>query len=297
MRSGTLVRALIIFIAMCLLLTAYYWVHRPFGIGPGNERPLAILRIGGALLDLLTTGVIFAAAGGLGRALLSRLDMPSRAERFALEGGIGLGVLALIVLALGLIGWLNGILFAAGLIAALILLRRAVIGWLRDGVDLLRGIRPENTASALIVVFAGVLLIAALIMALAPPFHWDGMTYHLIAPTRYLHDGRILAHADNFYLGLSQNVEMLYTLGIGLFGRDTAAAPIHWGIGLLGLIGVAGLVRRFAGKASAWLALLLLLSAYNLWALFGWSYVDLGTFLYGSLALIAAVRWRETRGR
>lgn len=109
--------------------------------------------------------------------------------------------------------------------------------------------------------FAGVLLIAALIMALAPPFRWDGMTYHLIAPARYLHDGRILTHADNFYLGLSQMFEMLYTLALALFGRDAAAAPIHWGIGVLGMIGVAGLVRRYAGKASAWLALLLLFNA------------------------------------
>lgn len=294
---GTLLRALIIFVGMAGLLTAYYWVHRPFDIQPGSAIPDSALRLGGALLDLFTVGVIFAAAGGLGRLLLSRLDMPSRAERFALEGGIGLGALALIVLALGLVGLFRGVVFGVGLVAALVLLRHQVIVWLRDGRDLLRSIRLENMTITLAVIFTGVLLVMALIMALTPPTHWDGMTYHLVAPTRYLRDGRILAHPDNYYLGLSQNVEMLYGVAIGLFGRDTTAAPLHWGLGLLGLIGVAGLMRRFAGHAAAWMSILLLLSAYNLWALFGWSYVDLGTLLFGALTMIASVRWRETRGR
>ncbi len=294
---NTLLRALIIFIGMAVLLTAYYWVHRPFDIQPGSSIPDAAVRFGGALLDLFTVGVIFAAAGGLGRRLLARLDMPTRAERFALEGGIGLGGIALVALLLGLVGLFRGAVFAIGLIVALILLRQQVLGWLRDGRALLRSIRLESTGVTLMVVFAGILLIMALIMALTPPAHWDGLTYHLVAVQRYLRDGRILAQADNFYLGLSQNVEMLYGVAIGLFGRDTTAAPIHWGIGLLALIGVAGLTRRFAGHAAAWLAVILLLSAYNLWALMGWSYIDLGNLLFGTLALIASVRWRETRGR
>lgn len=294
---GTLLRALIIFIGLAVLLTAYYWVHRPFGFQPGTPLSTGALRIGGALLDLFTVAVVFAVAGGLGRLLLARLDMPSRAERFALEGGIGLGAIALIVLALGLVGLFRGLVFGVGLIAALILLRRQVRGWLGTGRDLLEAIRLESISITLAVIFTGVLLVMALIMALTPATHWDSLTYHLVGVQRYLRDGQILAHPDNFYLGLSANVEMLYSVAIGLFGRDTAAAPIHWGIGLLGLIGVAGLTRRFAGQASAWLAVVLLLSAYNLWALFGWAYVDLGALLYGALALIAAVRWRETRGR
>lgn len=294
---AALIRALIIFIGMCVLLAAYYWVHRPFGVQPGEPVPEAALRLGGALLDLFTVGVIFAAAGGFGRWLLARLELPSRAERFALEGGIGLGAVALLVLALGLIGLFRGIVFGIGLIAALILLRQHVIGWLRDGRDLLRSIRLNSAGVTITVIACGVLLVLALLIALAPPTHWDGMVYHLIAPERYLRAGRIAGQPDNFYLGLSQNVEMLYGVGMGLFGRDTTAAPIHWGIGVLGLIGVAGLTRRFAGHAAAWFAVLLLLSAYNLWGLFGWSYIDLGALLYGALTLIAAIRWRETRGR
>ncbi len=294
---GILIRALIIFIGMFALIVAYYWVHRPFDIEPGLPIAPSALRLGGMVIDLLTVGVIFAAAGGLGRLILSRLDMPSRAERFALEGGIGLGAISLITLALGLVGLFRGIVFAIVLIAVLILLHRQVIGWLRDGRELLCSIRLQSAGVTLTVIFTAILLVLALFIALAPSTHWDSTTYHLLAPQQYLRAGQILAQPDNFYLGLSQNVEMLYSVGIGLFGRDTTAAPIHWGIGVLALIGIAGLTRRFAGHATAWLAILLLLSAYNLWALFGWSYVDLGNLLFGTLALIASVRWRETGGR
>lgn len=294
---GTLLRALIIFIALAVLLTAYYWVHRPFGFLPGTPLSSGALRMGGALLNLFTIAVVFAVAGGFGRLLLARLAMPSRAERFALEGGIGLGAIALIVLALGLVGLFRGLVFGVGLLAALLLLRKQVRAWLADGRDLLRAIRFESVSITLAVIFTGGLLSMALIMALSPATHWDSLTYHLVGVQRYLRDGQILAHPDNFYLGLSANVEMLYGVAIGLFGRDTAAAPIHWGIGVLALIGVAGLTRRFAGQATAWLAVVMLLSAYNLWALFGWAYVDLGALLYGALALIAAMHWRETRRR
>lgn len=296
-KVGILARALIIFVAVFALLVAYYWVHRPFGIQPGSGVPQTPLRVGGALIDLLTVGAIFAAAGGIGQALLARFDLSplSRAERIALEGGIGLGTIAIASLFLGLVGLYRGVVLWIALLAAALTVRRAVIGWLRDSVAIFKSLRFDDAWNGYIAIFAGVLLLLALLTALAPPVSWDGMTYHLIAPTRYLADGRIVAHADNFYLGLSQNVEMLYGIAIGLFGRDTAAAPVHFGIGILGLLATAGLTRRYAGRAAAWMTILLLLSAYNFWALFGWSYVDLGLMLYGALALIAALTWRDQR--
>ena len=296
-KVGVLARALIIFVAVFALLVAYFWVHRPFGIQPGGGFPQTPLRLGGALIDLLTASAIFAAAGGIGRAMLARFDLTplSRAERVALEGGIGLGAVAIGALFLGLIGLYRGAVLWIVLIAAAIVTRHAVTGWLRDSVALVKSVRADGAWNGFIAIFAGVLLLLALLTALAPPVSWDGMTYHLIAPTRYLAEGRIAAHPDNFYIGLSQNVEMLYGMTIGLFGRDTAAAPIHFGIGLLALAATAGLTRRYAGRSAAWLTILLLLSAYSFWALFGWSYVDLALMLYGALALIAALTWRDQR--
>ncbi len=291
--ANLLIRALILFVALFALLIGYYWVHKPFDLS-------IVTRIGGALLDLATVAALFGSAGGVGRALLRRLDLSivTRAERVALEGGIGIGVIALAALIFGLVGLFRPPILWVLLVIVAALLRKALIGWLIDGRDLLRAaLRIDSIGQGGAALYCAILLLLALTIALAPPTHWDSLTYHMVAAQTYVHNGAITAQPNNFYLGLSQNVEMLYGLTLGLFGRATAAAPVHFGLGLLALLATAGVVRRFAGRSAGWVTALLLLSAYNLWALLGWAYVDLGTLLYGALALTAMTAWRETRGR
>ncbi len=205
-----------------------------------------------------------------------------------------MGVVALATLLLGLVGFFRPLILWALLIGVALLLRRSLRAWLSAAAAVGRSaLRVESVGAGLIVGYCAIMLLLALVIALAPPAHWDSLTYHLVAPQRYLAAGAIHAQPDNFYLGLSENVEMLFGLVIGAFGRDTAAAPVHFGIGILALLATAGLVRRFAGKSAGWWAVVLLLSAYNLWALLGWAYVDLATMLYGALALIALTAWRE----
>jgi len=288
-------------IGLVAVLIAYFWVHKPLD-------PALLASLGGAMLDGLTAALIGITAGGLGRriylvigrvgtrhvsTLQDRHDL-SRSERVALEGLLGLGLLGLVALALGMIGLYNGaVLWVALLIVALVCLR-AVIGWLRDMVALVRrAFAPEPGWSRFLAAVTLFLLFTALLHALAPPSAFDAINYHLVGPTRYLAAGRIAAQADNHFLGFPQGVEILYGLAIGLFGRDTAAAPLHFAFGLLGLLVVAGLVRRYTNAATAWLAVTLLIGAFSIWSLFGWPYVDLGMMAYGAAALVAAVRWRE----
>ncbi len=289
-RSNLLLRALVIFVALFALMVGYFWVHKPFDAG-------VVARLGGALIDALTAAALLVIGGGIGRAALARVDLSpvSRAERVALEGGIGLGLIALGALLLGLIGLFRPPLLWALLLGLTVLRVRALVGWLGDSRSLLRSVRAQWGAQRLVIGYCVVMLALALLIAVAPPTHWDSLTYHLIAAQRYTQAGAIQGQPDNFYLGLSENVEMLYGLTTGLFGRATAGAPVHFAIGLLALLATAGVTRRFAGRAAGWWAVLLLLSAFNLWALFGWAYVDLGTLLYGALALSAASAWRERR--
>lgn len=323
---GTVLRALLIFIGLLALLVGYYWSHRPFGIEPGSV-PAIVLTLGGAALDLLTAAALLVTGGTVGRVIISALiarsvsepspplgrgeknvahlaptgnvrfegensdPSLSRLEWMALRTGIGLGALALIALALGLVGLFQPAILWGALVILAVIFRRALVTTLRDWRALFRAVRVSTPWETFALVYVAVMLVMALIYALAPPTHWDSLTYHLVAPTRYLQAGRIVAQVDNFYLGFSQNVEMLYSYAIGLFGRATAAAPVHFGLGLLALIGMVGVVRRHAGTWAGWMAALLPLSAYNLWAMFGWAYVDLGVLLYGTLALIAVMAW------
>ena len=276
-------------VGLVAVLIAYFWVHKPLD-------PALLGSLGGAALDIFAAALMVIVAGGLGRRLLSIMDLSilSRAERVALEGVLGLGVIGWIALALGLIGLYRGLIFWLMLIVVALICFRGLLGWALDIVALFRHIwSPEPGWSRFLAIITLFFLCTALLHALAPPTAFDSINYHLVGPSRYLDAGRIVAQPDYLFLGFPQGMEILYGVAMGLFGRDTAAAPLHWMIGVIGLLAVAGLVRRFSNVVTAWLALTLLVSAFSIWLLFGWPYIDLGVMTYGAAALVAAVAWWE----
>lgn len=290
MQSGPLLRVLVVLGALLALLIAYYWVHKPF------DARFA-LALGGSGLDLLTGGLLIAAGGGLGRWTLRRLDTGrlSRAERLALEAGIGLGLISLGALLLGLAGLFKGLVLWPALLLLAVLTRRPLVHWLRDGRQLMRSVWPSSGWTRLLAAFVLGLLAIALLLALMPPTAWDALTYHLVAPNRYLHAGQIIAAPDNHFLGFPELVETLYGVLLSLTGRDTSAAVLHAGFGLLALLAVGGLVRRQVSVRAGWLALALLLSSFSLWLLFSAPYVDLAVLAYSALVLVTLSQWRAAR--
>jgi hypothetical protein len=293
--AGWRVIAAVVF--LLAILASYYWAHKP--IDPNNGQDLAFVGVmGGALLDLLTVSLITMITGGLGRRIYSMIALESLAiscaERVALEGLLGLGILGWIALLLGMVGLFTGAALWLALLVIAVTCIRGVFGWLRDTLALARyTFRPEAGWSRFLAVIVLILLLLALLHTLTPPTAFDSINYHLVGPTRYLAAGRIIAYSDNHFLGFPQGVEILYGVAIGLFGRDRAAAPLHFVFGLLGLLAVGGLVRRYSNPITGWLSITLIMSAFSIWLLFGWPYVDLGMLAYGAAVLAAAVMWRE----
>jgi hypothetical protein len=287
-------RTFVLLAVLLALLTGYYIFHKPVDIF------LIQIWIGFAV-DLITVALIAISAGSIGHWLLARfvLRLESRAERVAVEAVLGLGVVAEVIVVIGLLGGFRGVilwpllLIAGG--ATLIITRGS---WLRDCVALLRqAIHPVGTWTRLLAAFVFFMLVLGLVLALMPPSAWDALTYHLVAPARYLADGRITTQA-NPYLGFPENTEMLYGLAMSLLGRDTAAAPIHWLFGMFALLGTAGLIRRTIGakgESAAWLMGALLLSSFSLWLLFSWAYVDLTMMAFGAVIPIVLNYWQRTR--
>lgn len=290
-----------LFIALTGIMAAlvgYYWVHKPLD-------PTLIARLGGALLDGLAALLLALGSGGLGRRLLPWLARAglSRAERVALEGLIGLGALGLLALLLGLAGQYRMAAFWALLTGLALLSRRAALGWAADArgvggtvIASMIGRHPAPPFARMLLAFCGALLLLALLNALTPPTAFDALNYHLVGPARYLAAGAVTAQPDNHFLGFPQGVEILFGAALGLFGRETAAAPLHALYGLLGLLALGGLLRRHAGVEAGALAAALLLSAYSLWLLFGWAYADLALLGYGAAALVAVAALRGGAG-
>src|SRR5690606_37353879 len=128
----------------------------------------------------------------------------------------------------GLVGLFNLVMWAALLVVG-ILLVRDIRRWSADfRAVMLSALRAQTAWERIIVVIVGLLLIGALVLAFAPPFAWDGLTYHLVGPERYRLDGRITTQADNHHLGFPQGIDLLYGLAMLPFGRATAAVPVHF---------------------------------------------------------------------
>ncbi|MCA9907714.1 MAG: glycosyltransferase family 39 protein, partial [Anaerolineae bacterium] len=292
MKNGQLGwRLPVILIALMALLVGYYWLHKPIA-------PEMMLNLLGALLDVVTVGVLFASGGGLGLALLRRLHVLdaldlTAPERLSIAALLGVGVIALYALVLGLIGVFNTGAIWGGLLVIIILTRRSFFRWLGEVIAGLRGLRPEGKFARFLMWITLALLLMAFLIAIAPPFSWDSLVYHLVGPQRYLEAGRMIPHEDNFYLGMPKNGEMLFAVTMSLFGRDTSAAVVHVVFTVFALVLTAALARRHTNETAAWLAATMLIASYNVWELAGWSYVDLALTAYGVAVYVLLIRWRE----
>lgn len=293
MKTSLILRATLALAGTLAVLVGYFWVHKPIDI-------FFVLTFGGVLIDALTAGILIVMGSVIGRRVLARFELSplSTAERIALYGAVGMGVLAWPVLIMGMMGVLRPLTLWLLLVALMVLLWRDMLLVVRSLIEAGRRTWPQD--AGWLRVLAGFVLLAiglAGLRALAPPYSWDALMYHLVGPQHTLAEGRILAAPDNFYLGFPQSVEMIYTFAIGLFGRDSAAAPIHLAFGLFAMLSSAGLARRYAGELAGYLCAVILMSAFSLWLLAGQPYVDLAVMAYGACVLSLFSLWREDSAR
>ncbi len=283
-------RFLIVIFGTAIMTATYYVWHKPL------TAP-ALLVLGGALLDLLAAALLFTAAGGVGRRLLvfAPTEALSRAERVGLEGMIGFGVLAWLGLAVAWAGSFTQSTLWAVLVVAILGTAVCTRSYLRDLRTLARAIRVGEGAWARLL--AGLVLFwlgTALLLALMPPTAWDSLMYHMLIPQRVLAAGQLTPYPDNHYLGFPQTAEILFAWANGLTGRDSAAALVHYGAGLLGLVSVAGTVHRHTDDTAApWFAAALLLGGSSFWLGFTREYVDMAVFALSAAALAALLAWRD----
>jgi hypothetical protein len=202
-----------------------------------------------ALLALqLALGV---AAADAGRRVVARFwPELGGSERLVARALIGLLIPVLLVELLGFAGWLT----AGGVVAA------TVVAWLAA-----RALgAPLSTAAPLDppnpdpwVRLPG--LVAALVFApiavralLSVPTDWDGLSYHLLYPARWLQEGRILpselgAPHDQATLYPAAG-EALHTFAMAIVRSDLLVAPLMVACAMLFGIAVAALART-AGAA------------------------------------------------
>lgn len=278
-------------ILIAIFMALYFWGHN---LSLENPLRLGLFTVGRMVLDLGAVALLASIGAGIGRTILKRIDFAtiSTPERVAIEGSIGLGIISLICLIMGLAGFFNWFMWLV--IGALgVYCFRSIGAWLIDFRNSLS--REKNTPwERFIHSFVLIALLGALLLALAPPFAWDAINYHLVIPRTYLQEGAIRTHFDSHFFGFPQAMEMLNALLMMLTGAGRAPAVLHFYFGVLGLMAVGGIVRRFTSPKASYTAILLLLASFNIWQLFSWSYVDLALMCYSAVALIAIIEWRKS---
>lgn len=279
-------------IGILLVMTLYFWGHNI-----GNS---SVILQGGILTTTRMAGeiglvfLLITLAGGIGRRALNVVNFESISigEQVVIDTTVGLGIISLLAATMGLIGQFNWMIWGMIVVASLIFSRQ-ISSWSGDMRDLIfQSGRPATPWERFVQSFLIVALVSALLFALAPPFSWDAINYHLVIPQQYINANTISQNLDNHFFGFPQNMEMLYGL-LMMSGSDRAPAVLHFMLGLFALIGIYNLVRRHASSKAASVSVLLIMASFNIWILFGWSYVDLSLMTYGTVAIIAIHQWTQ----
>ncbi len=216
-----------------------------------------------------TVAVVFACTG-LGGALLRQADA---VDALAL----GLGVLGLVLLPVGVLGWLNPLSCA-------ILVCLAAAGWL---------MRPEvrmPPVSLALVLLAAPFLLAGLLVTLTPPWDTDEVYQHLALPSKFLLEGGLVGGPLHPDASRPMGLHLVYTAALAL-GGETAPK-------LLALVLFAVLLAKLAtmqGRVAGLVAIALLLGSYTVVRELGLAYNNLPAALYGLLALDSARKERPWR--
>lgn len=277
-------------------LSAYYVVQKPLTTAQvttlvqhkdlWQQLPVSATAVGRSLLDIVVALWLTAVALGIGLWLLTwlRLPLPSALETALYAVGLGFGVMGLLVLLVGLAGWLD----TAVLYALTLLLTAAA---LPKVIPFLRRLRV-SPLPRVFTLFLAFMVGLALFKALLPPNDWDGLFYHLKGPKLYLEAGQIIAGIDIPHLNFPFLFEMLFLLAMGLRG-DVAAKLLHFVFMFLlgGLVYI--LARDQLQLKQGWPAILFLFSMPMVLTLGTQAYNDLALAFYQVAALLALFNWQN----
>jgi hypothetical protein len=231
--------------------------------------------------EILVVGVMTAWALGVGRAVVRRLDRDwlSEPEGWAAALLVGLGGLAVGVLGLGMLGWLNGAAIAAGMgvvglavfvggFGAVRMLDRrasatrtplAAFGFPRVPSGPLARSRGSRIADRGMRAIVGVGLIGTFLTALAPVTDGDALCYHLQVPKVFLERGRVVYEPDLHETVYPLLVELLYVPALA-WGGPVACRLVSWVFGVAFAGAATGLARSLLGRRAGWAGAIALLA-------------------------------------
>lgn len=263
-------------------------------------------------LDLGIIAAFILACFGLGRRVQTQLGWAGGAgilEEFLISAGFGLVGISYLTLAIGYLGFLYRSVFLAVLALLLWLTRREIAAFSRGMNGRVTGaeagavaaVSGEAGLSRVEKVLLGILLTAALANLLfnyCPPTAEDETMLHLGIPAKWLANHAIYSLPGVSGQYFPSGILTQYTL-LAAVGSIQTARLFHYVSGLFCLAVVYLLAKNFLERRSALLAAALFYTLPVVTSLSGVGNTDLGTLLYGLLAVFAFFKWlsEKSRGR
>ncbi len=252
------------------------------------------------MLSLAIWLVILWVCYGVGARVLARLgaDADGAGEEIPFAVALGMGLLAYLILAAGLLGQLTVWMGVAVILVLAAVGGKHMARLVRQVPGGLSALRSWRWSALPLLVFFLAAFVFTLVGALAPATDndYDSLVYHLAIPKVYLRDGAIhpihwLTHS-NFPF----TMEMLYLLGLLL--RDQSLAKLfHFGCGWLTALAIFAFARRWWGGLAGRLGAAVFIAIPIVMWQMTTAYNELTFALYAFLAVCALARWFETRGQ
>ena len=212
--------------------------------------------------DVLVFIVICGAAWGYGSLLVRRVARHmGPGERFYLAMNAGLGVLGLIVFALGIPHWVTQPVAWCVLAVGVALLVRVDVR--RAVRSLNRGVPRRGPGMWGVRICAGVSVVA-LGGALSPEVRGDPIIYHVAEAMLFAVNGGHVEIRSSALTYIPQHFHMLVSLGLVL-ATDVTAKLLHWYCGVLLLVGAAVVTRRLGGSRTQAACAAALLALVPIW--------------------------------
>ncbi len=228
-------------------------------------------------MRIAVAALLFYCLYAIGAAIL-RTEIVDRTERFLLRIAIGFAVYQCLIRWAGELTLLTraGIwILTIGLAAFATFAARHTLSIDRD--------RPSIRRSVLILL----LLLAPLVMALAPAASQDALIYHLRFPEMTLRDGRWAYDGANSSSHYPAATGTLYVAALAVDPQGVSAQLVHFGFFVLSIAAAAAIARRL-GAASGHTAALLVAAVPCAGIVAGWAWADLSLlFAIGAAAMAA----------
>lgn len=207
-------------------------------------------------------------------------------EEIALLTPVGLGVVILLLFALGTLGFLSPgpVLGCLGLLLALALWR------FKPPPP-----RSNSTPGSVLVLAATIILLTPVVLTpLTPPWDSDEIRYHLPYALHFVEQGAITPDLYLRYPFFTLNINLLYVLAL-MIGDDVTTHFMHLMLGLLAALNLYCLALRLSDAVTAYSATLLFLTLPIVTRLSASAYIDLGLACFTFAAIVCLARHGERR--